>query len=916
MTKTFLAASTALGAILIAGAAFADSTLRLQDYLDERGRIDIQAAIDAGAEGDFDLQGYQVGVDDSGQLIATALSGGWEDAGFSEPAPIRYEDGGTPWDLDHVTAILVKSTKVYVAYVADLGGIDGAQVYCWDGTDWAPVSNGFFGRINDMAWYGDHLVIGGTFELNYDPYYLLYFDSGFWFALGGDTNGPVHDLETVGSDLVVGGSFTQVATTSANNIAKWNGTSWSGYGSGTSGTVETICSFNGDLFVGGQFSAAGGSSAPSIAYWDGSNWNSVGGTDGEVRDFEPFGSQLALVGTFTEVGSSSLAANGVAALSWSGSAYTWGNLGGFSEDDRPFVKSLCSYTYSGQEYLVAAGRDFGGSITEGGRPRYWNGTNWQSFVYPLRNDLPLRGTRWDEYVNVVVADGNRVYMGGAFTTIDQTVLANHIAYLDAGTYGSHATPLGKGADGPIRTLQLHGTTLYAGGDFFSFGGYSPGIARLGNWGWSTVGGGLPEVDWGDMIFNNTDHVSVRAMATWHNRLVVGGSFYGLAHNNILAWNSLGNTWEGIGSSSYCQPDALHGTVEALASYNGLLYMGGNFTFDCDVTDEYSSKNLVALVYSGDIHIVGELSPEADSTVYALQTFDGELYAGGKFTTIGSVSANGIAKYDGTDWSALGDGIEPSGGNAVYALAVDPTGEERLYIGGHFDEVDGASAYGMASWTGSAFETLPWGDGIRNSDGSVGYVYSFRDFDDELVIGGSFATAGGPFSYRANICSAKYNSFTGSFTYSQLGSGTDGPVYALGKVGLKLHVGGDFVGAGGMTGSHSHYATWSEPASRGVEPASAGGVGAPSLELAAGPNPVRDATTLRFTLDRDEDVSLEIFDIGGRRVAQLLDERMLAGPHSIEWRGPGETKLGSGVYFARIRAGSVTNTARLVVQREN
>ena len=50
-------------------------------------------------------------------------------------------------------------------------------------------------------------------------------------------------------------------------------------------------------------------------------------------------------------------------------------------------------------------------------------------------------------------------------------------------------------------------------------------------------------------------------------------------------------------------------------------------------------------------------PGVDGIVNAL-AFDasGNLYAGGDFTTAGGVSANSIAKWDGSSWSALGSGM--------------------------------------------------------------------------------------------------------------------------------------------------------------------------------------------------------------------------------------------------------------------
>ena len=43
-------------------------------------------------------------------------------------------------------------------------------------------------------------------------------------------------------------------------------------------------------------------------------------------------------------------------------------------------------------------------------------------------------------------------------------------------------------------------------------------------------------------------------------------------------------------------------------------------------------------------------------VYALAVSGTNLYAGGYFTTAGGVTANYIAKWDGSAWSALGSGM--------------------------------------------------------------------------------------------------------------------------------------------------------------------------------------------------------------------------------------------------------------------
>jgi flagellar hook assembly protein FlgD len=64
------------------------------------------------------------------------------------------------------------------------------------------------------------------------------------------------------------------------------------------------------------------------------------------------------------------------------------------------------------------------------------------------------------------------------------------------------------------------------------------------------------------------------------------------------------------------------------------------------------------------------------------------------------------------------------------------------------------------------------------------------------------------------------------------------------------------------------------------------------------------------------VTIEVFDVSGRLVARLLDERREAGRHRVEWRGEDArgSAAPSGVYFCRMRAGSYEATRKIVLMR--
>ncbi|MEO6461609.1 MAG: FlgD immunoglobulin-like domain containing protein, partial [Candidatus Eisenbacteria bacterium] len=92
----------------------------------------------------------------------------------------------------------------------------------------------------------------------------------------------------------------------------------------------------------------------------------------------------------------------------------------------------------------------------------------------------------------------------------------------------------------------------------------------------------------------------------------------------------------------------------------------------------------------------------------------------------------------------------------------------------------------------------------------------------------------------------------------------------------------------------------------------------TILFAPHPNPVTGARmALRFDLARAGHVQLIVFDVGGRRVATLLDEERPAGQHAVSWDGLESGRaVGNGVYFARLVAaeGTVSSHRRFVMMR--
>lgn len=81
-----------------------------------------------------------------------------------------------------------------------------------------------------------------------------------------------------------------------------------------------------------------------------------------------------------------------------------------------------------------------------------------------------------------------------------------------------------------------------------------------------------------------------------------------------------------------------------------------------------------------------------------------------------------------------------------------------------------------------------------------------------------------------------------------------------------------------------------------------------------PNPFNPATTIRFTLESRQHVTLSICDVAGRRVTTLVDGVRAAGVHSLQWNGKGDdgAAAASGVYFCRLEAGRTVLSRRMVL----
>jgi predicted GH43/DUF377 family glycosyl hydrolase len=76
-----------------------------------------------------------------------------------------------------------------------------------------------------------------------------------------------------------------------------------------------------------------------------------------------------------------------------------------------------------------------------------------------------------------------------------------------------------------------------------------------------------------------------------------------------------------------------------------------------------------------------------------------------------------------------------------------------------------------------------------------------------------------------------------------------------------------------------------------------------------PNPFNPSTTIKFDLPKTSDVTIEVYNIAGQKVQTLLNKKMSAGSHQVEFNAQ---NFSSGIYYYRINAGEYQDVKKMVL----
>lgn len=76
-----------------------------------------------------------------------------------------------------------------------------------------------------------------------------------------------------------------------------------------------------------------------------------------------------------------------------------------------------------------------------------------------------------------------------------------------------------------------------------------------------------------------------------------------------------------------------------------------------------------------------------------------------------------------------------------------------------------------------------------------------------------------------------------------------------------------------------------------------------------PNPFNPSTTIRFSVPKDGNVAIKVYDVKGQLIKTLVNQRIITGNYSVDFDG---SNLGSGVYFYSLETSDFKETKKMVL----
>lgn len=703
------------------------------------------------------------------------------------------------------------------------------------------------------------------------------------------TGGTTYSIVASSSSTLVyvGGDFTTVnGATTRNNAAAFDtstgtATSWDPNltTGGSNGTVYALAASGSAVYVGGSFTRVNGGSSTinSLVAVDSSTGASLsfnpnvrsGVSAGEVRSLllASDGVTLYVGGTFDDVNSGTTRNNAAAFATSDATATIWDP--DISLEDSIWVGTtpIVNVLAASGSLIYAAGifdhvngsaesRNSGaafnttdGTVDAGWKPEisWWNPTSSPDGVhaigisgslvligggFSLINCIARNGvaavdlsdntlTGWDPNItsggssptiDTIVASGSVVYVGGAFDDVNSGTTRNNAAAFN--TTDGTTTIWNPNLDNTVHGIIPYGSTVYVGGEFSTVNGAA---TRNGMAAFNTTDGTV--TSWNPNLESGGSNGAAYVLVLHGSHIYVGGGFDtvngGTTRNNLAAFavdDGTVTSWD---------PD-VDSSVYALLSYDSTIYAGGDFT---TVSSGSAAFQYLAAFNDSDGTVVDSWTPAPDSSVYALAQYNGIIYAGGFFTSIGGAARTGLAALSADIGLAQpGDPRFDMSSESDFIKALAVVGD-TLAASGFFSAVSGVAHANIATFAASTPTDsgdpviVLHGDGLVRVAYGTTYTdagaYAYDAIDGNLTSSISTTNSvdtniAGTYTVTYSVSDSSGNSASASRTVVVLPSGGrmfqtspqsgrydgNGNVYAISQqVGDTVYVGGAFTAMG-------------------------------------------------------------------------------------------------------------------------
>lgn len=393
-------------------------------------------------------------------------------------------------------------------------------------------------------------------------------------------------------------------------------------------------------------------------------------------------------------------------------------------------------------------------------------------------------------VNALVeAPDGDIYVGGHFSLCGD-VSVNNIARFDpeTQTWSALGSRSSNGVNAPVNALVIHEGTLVAAGNFgkaMSGDDSSLIVQQIAIWDGAT---------WHRLEGESEiEAVTVNALLSTQAGLYLAGEFDAKANgepfSNIALWNGASFAPIAPGAGSW------YGRVDAIAVFQGEVHIAGILNMLPINGHRPTGTRRVARWSNSAWRVVGTegggaLGGESSVLALSLAVHAGALYLGGEFSTVDAGAANpvevrNIARWDGSQWSAVGAGLD----GRVLALH---SSAASLLAGGRFSIAGTAASPKLARWIGSTWEPAS----PQPIGGGASEVRTLAASSAGYLIGGEFGWTGGAPPRIVNHV-ALLNRDGWAALGTSAGGGANGAILELYEHLGELFAGGVFSTIGGV-----------------------------------------------------------------------------------------------------------------------